>query len=140
MATRTTRTPAKTPAAKSSNAPAQKAAQTGAAEAQAAAPAPSRATPATAAADGTARIVKLKDLVETVAAASGTKKPDARKAVEATLSAIAAALSAGSSLSLPPLGKLRVVKVADGAMTLKLRSVPGRKPAGKTLAEDGEDD
>lgn len=92
--------------------------------------------------------LKLKDLVDQVAAATGTKKPDAKKAVEAVLAAMSAALKSGSDLALPPLGKLRVAKTTGSVLTLKLRQPdgdkpagkPARKPAGKTLADDGEDD
>ncbi len=87
--------------------------------------------------------LKLKDLVDQVAAATGTKKPDAKPTVEATLAALAAALKTGADMTLPPLGKLRVVKLAEkgGAtmMTLKLRHGGGSKPGAKPLADDGED-
>jgi hypothetical protein len=87
---------------------------------------------------------KLKDLVDQVASATGAKKPDAKKAVEATLTAISAALKSGSDLALPPLGKLRIAKAAGSVLTLKLRQAGGEtsgKTAGaKPLADDGEDD
>lgn len=87
--------------------------------------------------DGT---LKVKDLVDQVVGATGLKKPDAKKAVEATLAALGAAIAAKSGLTVPPLGKLRVVKASDGVVTLKLRlggaaKTPGKQP----LAEDGED-
>jgi hypothetical protein len=87
---------------------------------------------------------KLKDLVEQVASATGSKKPDAKKAVEAVLTAMASALKSGSDLALPPLGKLRVAKTTGTVLTLKLRQAGG-ETAGKTagakpLADDGEDD
>jgi hypothetical protein len=84
-------------------------------------------------------LVRLKDIIETVAAATGLKKPDAKKAVDATLTAIAAALGKKSILALPPLGKLRVAKVADGVMTLKLRQAGASGPKGLALAQDDED-
>ena len=59
-------------------------------------------------------MVRLKDIIESVAAATGQKKPEAKKAVEATLSAIGAALAQKSILALPPLGKLRVAKASAG--------------------------
>ena len=52
--------------------------------------------------------LKLKDLVEQVAAGSGIKKKDVKTVIEAALAAMGAALSAGRDLHLPPLGKARV--------------------------------
>ena len=83
---------------------------------------------------------KLKDLVDQVASATGTKKSDAKKAVEATLAAIAAALKSGSDLALPPLGKLRIARTTGAVLTLKLRTGAGEKAAAKPLADSGEDD
>jgi len=92
-----------------------------------------------AAAEATSGIVKLKDLVETVATATGGKKPDVKAAVEATLDALGKALVAGQSVAVPPLGKLRVVKTKGPALTVKLRLPNAAKPSGLALAEDGED-
>ncbi|MES2916848.1 MAG: HU family DNA-binding protein [Pseudomonadota bacterium] len=83
--------------------------------------------------------LKLKDLVDSVAAATGARKPEVKKAVEATLHALGEALAAGKSLAVPPLGKLRVVKNKGPALTLKLRLADGAKAAGLALADDGED-
>ncbi|MCU0904267.1 MAG: HU family DNA-binding protein [Tabrizicola sp.] len=83
--------------------------------------------------------VKLKDLIDSVAAATGAKKPEVKKTVEATLAALGEALATGKSLSVPPLGKLRVVKNKGPALTLKLRLADGAKAAGLALADDGED-
>ena len=83
---------------------------------------------------------KLKDLVDQVATATGAKKPDAKKAVEATLAAISAALKSGSDLALPPLGKLRIARTTGAVLTLKLRTGAGEKAAAKPLADSGEDD
>lgn len=103
----------------------------------AAKPAPKEAeAPAPALAVGT---VKLKDLIDGVAAATGGKKPEVRKTVEATLAALGEALATGKALTLPPLGKLRVVKNKGAALTLKLRIAEGSKAAGLALADDGED-
>lgn len=91
-----------------------------------------------------APVLKLKDLIDQVATATGTKKPEAKKTVEAVLAAMSTALKSGSALALPPLGKLRVARSAGSVMTLKLRqadgSEPAGKPAGKPLADDGDDD
>lgn len=92
----------------------------------------------------TAPALKLKDLVDRVAAATGAKKPEAKKAVEATLAAMSAALKSGSDLSLPPLGKLRIARTTGSVLTLKLRQAEGgkadAKAGAKALADDGEDD
>ena len=89
--------------------------------------------------------LKLKDLVDQVAAASGAKKKDAKTVAEATLAALGAALDRGEELNLPGLGRARVVKSAEksGAqvLTLKLRrggnnnASKGKEP----LADAGED-
>ena len=83
--------------------------------------------------------LKLKDLLDSVVAATGGKKPDVKKTVEATLAALREALVSGKALTLPPLGKLRVVKAKGPALTLKLRIADGAKAAGLALADDGED-
>lgn len=83
--------------------------------------------------------MKLKDLVDAVAGTTGGRKPDVKAAVEATLAAMSEALAAGKALTLPPLGKLRVVKTKGPALTLKLRRADGGKPSGLALANDGED-
>ncbi len=89
--------------------------------------------------DAAANTLKLKDLVDSVAAATGGKKPDVKKTVEATLAALGEALATGKMLTVPPLGKLRVVKNKGPALTLKLRLADGAKAAGLALADDGED-
>lgn len=83
--------------------------------------------------------LKLKDLIDSVASATGGKKPEVKKTVEATLAALGEALATGKALTVPPLGKLRVVKTKGPALTLKLRLAEGAKAAGLALADDGED-
>lgn len=97
------------------------------------------ASAAPAASDAAAGTVKLKDLIDSVAAKTGGKKPEVKAAVEATLAALGEALATGKALAVPPLGKLRVVKNKGPAMTLKLRLADGAKAAGLALADDGED-
>lgn len=92
-----------------------------------------------AAAEAKAGTVKLKELVDAVAEATGGKKPEVKATVEAVLSAMGTALATGKSLVVPPLGKLRVVKNKGPALTLKLRLADGPKAAGLALADDGED-
>ncbi len=93
--------------------------------------------------------VKMKELLAAVVEKTGAKKKDAKDVVDAALAEIAAALTAGKSLSLPPLGNLRVAKTQEkgGAtmMVLKLRmggaggGSEGGKGAKDALAEGGED-
>lgn len=83
--------------------------------------------------------LKLKDLIEQVAEATGAKKAEVKPVMVATLAAIGAALATGKSLAVPPLGKLRVVKNKGPALTLKLRLADAPKAAGLALADDGED-
>ncbi len=88
---------------------------------------------------GGAAVVKLRDLIDTVATATGTKKPEAKKTVEAVLAAIGESLAAKSTLALPPLGKLRVVKANAGVLTLKLRLADATRGKGMALADDDEE-
>ena len=104
--------------------------------------------------DAKAAAFKLKDLVGAVAKSTGGKPPEVRKAVGATLAALAAALQTGADLTLPPLGRARVVKSEDRngttVMTLKLRlggadkggdenADADKRGAKQALADDGED-
>ncbi len=81
-------------------------------------------------------ILKLKQLLAAVVEKTSAKKKDAKEIVDATLAEIAAALGKGHSLSLPPLGNLRVVKSQEkgGAKTMVLRLRIG---GGKDTGEDG---
>lgn len=96
------------------------------------------------AADGGSAVVlvKKKDFVERVVAASGAKKAVARDMTEAVLRVLGEALSNGEGLILPPLGKLRVAKHIDktGAEVLQIKlkrstAEPGAKKAEKTGAD-----
>ncbi len=89
--------------------------------------------------------MKVKDLIDRVAAASEQNKKDVRAIVEATLAELGKALEAGESLNLPPFGRVRIAnQKADGTgqlMTLKLRRGGEKKPgknAGEALAEISE--
>ncbi len=83
--------------------------------------------------------VRLKDLVDSVAEASGGKKTEVRATVEATLDAMGRALAEGKPFNLPGLGKLRVAKNNGTVLTLKLRLADGPRAAGLALAKDDED-
>lgn len=81
-------------------------------------------------------VVKKKDFIERVVAASGAKKPVARDLTEAVLSVLGAALAAGESLALPPLGKLRVTRQIDKqggeVLLVKIRRAEGAEAGPKT--------
>ncbi|WP_157779723.1 HU family DNA-binding protein [Celeribacter ethanolicus] len=58
--------------------------------------------------------MKKKDFIDRVAEASGVKRGEAKKAVEATLKELGDALQRGEELNLPPLGKMSVKRQQDG--------------------------
>ena len=60
-------------------------------------------------------VLKKKELVERVVAASGVKKKDAKPVVEAMLAVLGESLASGRELNLAPLGKLRINRVEDKA-------------------------
>jgi len=59
--------------------------------------------------------LKLKELVDTVVAATKAKKKDVKPIIEATLAKLGAALSQGKDLNLPPLGKAKIGRQQDQA-------------------------
>ena len=86
--------------------------------------------------------IKKKDFVDQVTAASGAKKGDVRGIVDATLKVLSERLLAGDELTVPPLGKLRLLREKDnGKMriaTLRLQvAAEGERPPAP-LAEDGD--
>ena len=113
-------------------------------------PASAEGEPGPAVAEGGAKGVaglRLKDLVDKVAASTDVKKKDVKTVVEATLLAMGAALKAGESLNLAGLGRMRVARAGNddgGAMTLKLRmggpAAKGEKPAAAPLAAAEDQD
>jgi len=121
--------------------------QTAAAPRSKAAPSPESSPPSDAApsaAKAASTTLRSRDLVARVAEARGAKAKDARAFVEATLAALGAALDAGETLNLPPLGKLWAVPAksptASGPMKLKLRRAGPEKNNDKEgLAEASED-
>jgi len=89
--------------------------------------------------------LRLKGLVDRVAASTGGKKKGVKEIVEATLTQLGLALQGGEMLNLPDLGKMRVAKAQGAtpgsAMTLKLRPAgPAirKKPAEVALAEPAD--
>ena len=82
--------------------------------------------------------VRLKTLIDRVAASTGGKKKGLKEIVEATLTQLGLALQNGEMLNLPDFGKVRVAKAQGAApgsaMTLKLRR--GGKVARTDAAEE----
>lgn len=99
---------------------------------------------AAAAADGTdaEETLEKKALIEKVVAASGVRRRDAIKVVEATLEAIGEALDGGSKAKVSPLGQMRVIKSKAGGKalthTLKLRRKSASTGGGAAVAEGGD--
>jgi nucleoid DNA-binding protein len=77
-----------------------------------------------------AQVVQKKDFVDRVLAATGATKAEARPIIEATLAQLGAALSAGETLAVPPLGRARVNLEKDqrggDVITLRVRRRPGK--------------
>lgn len=102
---------------------------------------------ATEAADGKPEALRLKGLMERLAAKMPGKRKDLRETVEAVLAELGQALEAGQDVMLPGLGHVKVVRRAEnGALSLKLRKVArvGQKKAAEgdkeSLAEVQEAD
>lgn len=94
--------------------------------------------------------VKKPEFIDRVIARADLKKKDAKPAIEAALAELADILAKGGELILPPMGKLKAVKIkdiGDGAqvLTLKLRTMKdgagqGAGQNAKTgVADDGDD-
>ncbi len=88
---------------------------------------------------------KIKELLEQVTEQSSVNKKDVRKVVEAVLEQLGEALKRGESLSLPGLGRVRVIAKATAENpVLKLRMRPADltkvRGAGKSDASAGADD
>ncbi|MBN2629757.1 MAG: HU family DNA-binding protein [Rhodobacteraceae bacterium] len=88
--------------------------------------------------------LKLRELVNRVAEATGGKKKGLKEIVEATLAQLGAALEKREELNLPGMGKVRVARSADkdgrSMMTLKARGVgtARKKEPTEALAEADE--
>lgn len=85
---------------------------------------------------GASLVVRKKDFVERVALVAGVKKGKVRDVTEAVLQVLGEALANGESLTIPPLGKLRVTRQAgkDGdLLQIKLKRIEaGGKKGEKT--------
>ncbi len=81
--------------------------------------------------------VTKKDLIERLATESGMKEGEARRALDATLSVLAGAISEGDKISAAPLGKMKIVKKKDTpngelvVIRLKLKDRKSAAPANK---------
>lgn len=76
-----------------------------------------------------AQVIHKRDFIDSVVAATGAKKSDARPIIEATLEKLGDALSSGKTLAVPPLGRCRVNLEKDqrggDVITLRLRRRAG---------------
>ncbi|WP_321363395.1 HU family DNA-binding protein [uncultured Celeribacter sp.] len=59
--------------------------------------------------------MKKKDLIAKVTEASGVKRSEAKKVIEATLKELGDALQREEELNLPPLGKMSVNRIREGS-------------------------
>jgi hypothetical protein len=89
-------------------------------------------------------MIKKPEFIDRAVDRTDVKRRDAKPAIEAALAVLAEALVKGEELNLPPMGKLRVVKmkdVGDGAkvLTLKLRTMKDGAGLG-TSPSDNDDD
>ncbi|AJE47629.1 HU family DNA-binding protein [Celeribacter indicus] len=91
-------------------------------------------------------VMKKKEMIAKVAEASGVKRGDAKKAMEATLALLGEALQSGQKLDLPPLGKLSIKnqRESSGAhiIVTKLRRPKGMLETAEAAASGtaGTDD
>lgn len=83
--------------------------------------------------------LRLKDLIDQVAEASGGKKADVKPVVEATLARLMALLVQGESLSLQGFGHMRVARKATAdkpVATIRLRFGEGGKGKANSVKKD----
>ncbi|MGD9919608.1 MAG: HU family DNA-binding protein [Paenirhodobacter sp.] len=86
--------------------------------------------------EGAMVVLRKKEFLERVVAASGAKRAVARSVTEAVLKELGAALSQGENLVLPPLGKVRVKKQVDRSGGEMLQ-VNIKRATGSSEAEEG---
>lgn len=82
-----------------------------------------------------APVLKVKDMVDRVALASGAKKKGLREIVEAVLLEMGNALSEGKELNLPPLGRVRVNRQKGDLMVVKVKRPVTDKSVKKDVTE-----
>ena len=93
-------------------------------------------------ANNTPAMLKKLDLLDRIVARSGLKRRDAKLALEATLSELRTVLEIGHELSVPPLGRVRIVKtktLEGGASLLTLKVRTARQSAKKPRDVDVEE-
>ena len=88
--------------------------------------------------------LRIKDLVDRVAEATGGKKKGVKEMVEATLTALGDSLAKGEDFNLPGFGRSRVARTVEkdgnSMLTLKVRRGPHKKKdSAEPLAEDDVD-
>lgn len=87
-------------------------------------------------------VLKLKDLLDRVAARSGARKPAVRPVLDAVLAELGEALEQGQAFSLAPLGRGRVSRSKAGGkgttLVIKLKRTGGEKDAAPPLAPGEE--
>lgn len=87
--------------------------------------------------------VNKKALVERFMAESGMKKGDARRAVDAMLNVLSAAIHEGKDIAAAPLGKIKIVRKKQtpngelAVLRVKLRD-PNKQPKPKPVADAAE--
>ena len=79
--------------------------------------------------------LKLKDLVDRVAKASGAKKNGLKEIVEAVLAEMGQALGEGKELNLPPFGKAKVNRQKGDVLVVKLKRGTSEKTGKKDVTE-----
>ena len=92
-------------------------------------------------------VLRVRDLIDRVASGAKQDKKDVRAIVEATLAELGKTLESGSSMNLPPFGKIRIANQKGDAsgqvFTLKLRrggeEKSNKKAEKQGLANAGED-
>ena len=82
-----------------------------------------------------ANVLKLKDLMDQVAEATGGKRKDLKEVIEAVLAGMGRALADGTELNLPPFGKAKVSRRKDDVLVIKLKRGSGEKSGKKDMSE-----
>ncbi|MGH1330541.1 MAG: HU family DNA-binding protein [Paracoccaceae bacterium] len=89
-------------------------------------------------------VVRRKDFIERVSASSGLRKNQIKPAMEAVFRELGAALAAGETLNIPPLGKVQVnrIREAENATVIvaKLRRSKNMLDGGGAQAAGDADD
>ena len=89
-------------------------------------------------------MIKKPEFIDRVVDRIDVKRRDAKPAIDAALAILAEALVNGEELNLPPMGKLRVVKMKDvgdrvKVLTLKLRTMKDGAGLGASPSDNDDD-